>query len=353
MSYYNMLETKAPKWLGDHCTQLEAKIKAHMAGSSILLNGQVPVTYVMGSTADISDIAKYKWYQWLYYKDESVQFPDNSFVLGCYLGSSEDAGPMMATKVLKANGQIVVRMTFRGLTDVETESKVEIKAHEAFGTLVEFKLDNKMTTNDYKDTLDAETPFHLAYSDEEMGDSPRMSDIDYYNVESYDQCIGAKITLPQGNSMVSSKVKGRKRSHDGSIKGKAHANPMLDLRTYTVAFPNGTELKYAANIIAKSMRAQLDLDGSQYLLLATIADRKKDREAVEKADQYVVAKNGSKYVKKTTKGWWLCIKRKDESTTWERLTNLKESNPIKVTEYAIMRGIEDEPAFAWWVPYTM
>jgi hypothetical protein len=49
----------------------------------------------------------------------------------------------------------------------------------------------------------------------------------------------------------------------------------------------------------------------------------------------------------------LCIKWKYESTSWERLANLKESNPIEVAEYAITRGIDDQPAFAWWVPYTM
>jgi hypothetical protein len=32
---------------------------------------------------------------------------------------------------------------------------------------------------------------------------------------------------------------------------------------------------------------------------------------------------------------------------------LKESNPIEVAEYAVSRDIQDEPAFAWWVPYTM
>jgi hypothetical protein len=38
--------------------------------------------------------------------------------------------------------------------------------------------------------------------------------------------------------------------------------------------------------------------------------------------------------------------------SWERLMDLKESNPIEVAEYAIWRGIDNEPAFAWWVPYT-
>ena len=32
---------------------------------------------------------------------------------------------------------------------------------------------------------------------------------------------------------------------------------------------------------------------------------------------------------------------------------LKESNPIKVAEYVTACGIADEPAFAWWVPFTL
>lgn len=37
----------------------------------------------------------------------------------------------------------------------------------------------------------------------------------------------------------------------------------------------------------------------------------------------------------------------------ELLKVLKESNPVQVGEYVIARGISNEPAFAWWVPYTM
>ena len=29
------------------------------------------------------------------------------------------------------------------------------------------------------------------------------------------------------------------------------------------------------------------------------------------------------------------------------------SNPVQVCEYVISCGIQDEPAFAWWVPYVM
>ena len=42
----------------------------------------------------------------------------------------------------------------------------------------------------------------------------------------------------------------------------------------------------------------------------------------------------------------------DGTTSWARLADLKESNPIEVAEYAVANGIDKEPAFSWWVPYT-
>ena len=44
---------------------------------------------------------------------------------------------------------------------------------------------------------------------------------------------------------------------------------------------------------------------------------------------------------------------KDGSESWVPLKDLKESHPVDLAEYAKARGISDEPAFAWWVPYTM
>ena len=50
-----------------------------------------------------------------------------------------------------------------------------------------------------------------------------------------------------------------------------------------------------------------------------------------------------------TKGWQICVKWKYGSTTWERLADLKELYLIEVAEYAVTRGLEKEPAFAWLV----
>jgi hypothetical protein len=38
---------------------------------------------------------------------------------------------------------------------------------------------------------------------------------------------------------------------------------------------------------------------------------------------------------------------------WIPLKVLKESNPIETAEFAVSRGIQDEPVFSWWIPYVM
>jgi hypothetical protein len=37
------------------------------------------------------------------------------------------------------------------------------------------------------------------------------------------------------------------------------------------------------------------------------------------------------------------------STSWQSLKDLKEAYPVAVTEYAVAHGIDDDPAFNWWV----
>jgi hypothetical protein len=57
--------------------------------------------------------------------------------------------------------------------------------------------------------------------------------------------------------------------------------------------------------------------------------------------------------KKPTKGWNLCVKWKDWTTSWESLAYLKESNPVEVTEYIVSKSLLDAPAFVWWDPHVL
>ena len=44
---------------------------------------------------------------------------------------------------------------------------------------------------------------------------------------------------------------------------------------------------------------------------------------------------------------------KDGSTSWKKLTELKESHPVQTAEFAIAQGIDNEPAFNWWVKHVL
>jgi hypothetical protein len=51
----------------------------------------------------------------------------------------------------------------------------------------------------------------------------------------------------------------------------------------------------------------------------------------------------------TAKGWQLKVQWKYRSYNWLLLSQLKESNPMDVAEYACVHSIHHEPAFNWWV----
>jgi len=128
----------------------------------------------------------------------------------------------------------------------------------------------------------------------------------------------------------------------------------LNSIVYDVEFPDGTVKEYSANIIAENMLTQVDSDGFTMTMMEGIIDHKKDTDvAVSKSDMYVVTRRGQKRLRKTTCGWKLLVRWKDGSESWTHLKDLKESHPVDLAEYAKARDIADEPAFVWWVPYTL
>jgi hypothetical protein len=98
---------------------------------------------------------------------------------------------------------------------------------------------------------------------------------------------------------------------------------------------------------------QEDSDGNQFLLLQDITDHKKDNSAVPISDRTVQGVNGQAKPKVTTKGWSLLVQLKDVSISWEKLKDLKASNPVEVAEYAVANRLVEEPAFKWWVPHVL
>jgi hypothetical protein len=157
---------------------------------------------------------------------------------------------------------------------------------------------------------------------------PDIDDIkEEHDVDTHDQYVGAHVEVPIGDEIRSGKVVRHKRELDGTVRGRANANSILDTRTYEIEFPDGRSDEYNANVIAENMYAQCDIEGRQYNLMEGNIDHRADGHSVAPADMYI--KHGSnKKVRKTTKGWHLCVK--DGTTSWELLADLKERNPVEV-----------------------
>eukprot|EP00957_Ditylum_brightwellii_P047236 3587953-Ditylum_brightwellii.AAC.1 len=141
------------------------------------------------------------------------------------------------------------------------------------------------------------------YEDDDDGDIKM-----HIHESTYDQYANAEVLLPH--------------------EGKHDPYPILDTRVYDVEFPNVSEVSYAENVIAENMFVMCDPEGNQYLLTNEIVDHKKDDHAIDVANQYITV-NGRKSKSTTTAGLSLCVKWKDGTTSWEKLTDVKESNPAQ------------------------
>ncbi|KAI2505177.1 Reverse transcriptase (RNA-dependent DNA polymerase) [Fragilaria crotonensis] len=326
-----MVRSKAPKRFWDDCLEREAYVRSFTAHDIYKLNGQVPETIVSGETADISPLVQFGWYEWVMFRDTSVTYPDEAMVLGRDLGPAIDIGPAMTRKVLKANGEVVYRSTVRSLTPDEIADATARTAREKFTESVNKIFGEGFKYEDFASNPELEsfdTPIYDRYDDDVDGAAPLVADdVDDDDVDTYDQYIGAEVELPIGGRMMNAKVRGRKRMADGSVVGRANPNPILDTRTYEVEFPDGQIAEMAANVIAQNMYAMCDEEGNQFLLLAGIVDHRKDENAMSRADMYI-RKGSNTHIRKSTKGWRLCVEWKDGSTSWERLADLKESNPF-------------------------
>ena len=106
----------------------------------------------------------------------------------------------------------------------------------------------------------------------------------------------------------------------------------------------------AANYIGENL---VDQEGNWHVLLDELIDYSVNSCEVKLQDSFITTGIGTRRRSETTIGWELLAKWKDGSTDWVSLKNLKESYPEETAEYAVVAKIAMEPAFAWWVPYTL
>jgi hypothetical protein len=121
-----------------------------------------------------------------------------------------------------------------------------------------------------------------------------------------------------------------------------------------VQYVDGHVEELTANLIAENLIAQVDEEGRRQMILLAIIDHRTSHDAVPQSKGIYVNSYGVTRRKITTRGWELLVEWHDGSNDWIALKDLKESYPVEeLAIYAADRNIAEEPAFAWWVPYTL
>jgi hypothetical protein len=201
---------------------------------------------------------------------------------------------------------MMYRTSVRSLTPDEIRSKTEQKEREEFDITIEKKYGVSMNKYDFKDDPDYADFLTLTYDfydDDEVPPAkmPYIDDVkDEDDVDTYDQYVGAHVRVPIGDEISSGKVARRKCNMDGTARGRANVNSMLDTRTYEIDFPDGYSDEYTANVISENMYAQCDTEGRQYNLMECIIYHKTDGHAVDRADMYI-KHGGNKKVRKKSR----------------------------------------------------
>ena len=122
---------------------------------------------------------------------------------------------------------------------------------------------------------------------------------------------------------------------------------------YEVEYQDGTKASLVANYIAENLFTQVDQEGNRHILLDELIDYRVNGREVKHQDAFFTTGTGMRRRRETTIGWELLAQWKDGSTNWVSLKDLKEAYPVQTAEYAVAAKIAMEPAFAWWVPYTL
>ena len=315
-----------------------------------------------GETPDISEYLDCSFYDWCWYNDNAGLGEPK---LGRWLGVSHHVGSLMSYWVLTLKGHVISGTTVSRVTNLEKQqtdvkhrltefdSAITARLNDDAHVLVEGGKIQPQDWSERVDDLDFLNKFHNVVSNPEVPEAdqqftPDVFDGHYLNME---------LALPHGDEATPqykyAKVTKRLRDANGIPIGTADDNPILDTRMYEVEFMDGTKQSLSANYITENIFAQVDQDGNHQVLLDEIINYRTTSKEVKQQDAFITTRTSTKRRCETTIGWELLVQWKDGSTNWIALKDLKESYPVQVTEYSVGASILMEPAFAWWVPYTL
>ena len=357
--YRAIFKTNCPRALWNYGIPHIAKIMQLTATNAAGLNGQTPLGALLGDTPDISQYLDFGWYQLVWYKENAGLDVQR---VGRFLGIANSASNIMSYWILPESGRPVTASSVQRMTILEQQTEANRDRIRDYNAKIAAKFKEQRIATDgekpkldeweqlFEDDEDFAAEFNRLYDNPEVLESD-----DTFDPDSYDHYINMELTVDrqQFDHPQRARVTKRLKDHRGNPIGTANDNPILDTRMYEVVFDDGHKLSMAANLIAENMFASVDEEGHRHLLLDSIVGYRKTADAVNKNDAYVKSSNGVSRRKETTKGYEINVLWKDGTTTWSKMKDVKDSYPVQLAEFAIENKINEEPAFAWWVPFVI
>lgn len=349
-----MSRTRTPKRLWDYCMIYVTDLRNRLALPLPQLQGRTPYEVLTGNTPDISELLQFEWYQpiWIY---NSATFPEQKRTIGRWIGVAHRVGQAMCYWVLPPSGIPIARTTVQAIT------KEELATREVLEQIREYDIEIKSKLGQVDDKADP-SELRLFFEDEdddELDNIPfepeaRTPNVDDFEADAYDALLLAEPLLPRGPTLVPARVIGRKRDSDGNPIGNYHSNPLLNTRIYLVEFDDGHVAEYSANVIAEAIYNQVDDDGLMHSLFTDIIGHRKIEDEAMSDEDFTALETGQNPLHaRTTKGWDICIQWCDGSSSWHPLSEIKNSFPVQLAEYAKHNDLQDEPAFRWWLKHTL
>ena len=357
-----MKSTNTPIRLWDYCWDYVSVIRNYTAAPHIFLDDLTPYQKVTGAVPNISEFLQFKWYDWIWYLDLQNPLRES---LGRYLGPAEYCGEGFTSYILTNKGNVIVRSTTRPLSSLDKSNPTTIQQMKTFSEEMESFIGNNAPStmrhheqyqSDPYETLfppDQYDDEHIELFSHQNDHNDPLDRNDPPLLQNMDEHINIELMLPHSGEMKKGRVTSRKRTSDGHLVGTSNPNPIMDTRIYEVEFHDGTFADFSTNEIMENLYAQTDEYGNMGKILRGISNHRVSPDAVKKEHGWVTINNGPRKRRVTTKGWDILVDWVDGTQSWIPMSKIKQSNPLELAEYAISRDIHEEPAFAWWVGWTL
>lgn len=316
-------------------------------------NERTAYEIVTGITPDISEYCDFDFYDLVWYwPNTTASHTDKNRSLSRWVGVAQRIGSNMCYWLIPESGILVANTSVQHVIEndhLNPDIKRQINSFNA-GLAERLEDDNfKMDPSETVNQLD------IYNNDDDLPldveESNLTQDIDDLKEDVLDKYIGTTFLLDplRNKNHVATRVKvvGRKTDLSGRPAGKSHTNPLLDTAEYICENEDGTLDTYHANMITENLWSQCDNDGNEFLAYKEILDHRKNDKALSQ-DDVIDGK-----MKKTTAGWEILVSFSNGEKQWLPLRTVKESNPVELAEYAVNNKLNLEPAFIWWVPYTI